>query len=49
MEITPILSVDKCVLGKGDNGVITTEIHKLYLEIVKGKVSEFGDYVTAIY
>jgi branched-chain amino acid aminotransferase len=49
MEVTPVLSVDKYVIGNGENGEITTLIHKTYLDIAKGKVKEYKSWVTPIY
>lgn len=46
MEITPILSVDKYILGEP---IITTVLHKLYLDTVKGKNKKYMNWVTAIY
>ena len=48
MEITPVLSVDKYVVGNGEAGRITVDLHKTYLEIAKGNVKEFADWVTEI-
>lgn len=48
MEITPVLSVDRTVITN-DAGEITEKIHKLYLDVAKGKVKEFRDWVTPIY
>lgn len=49
MEMTPVLSVDKYVIGNGDTGAITKELHMTYLEVVRGKVEQFKDWVTPIY
>ena len=49
MEVTPVLSIDKYTIGNGDAGVITKEIHLIYLDIASGKVDEFKDWVTPIY
>lgn len=49
MEMTPVLSVDKYVIGNGDTGAITKELHKTYLDVVRGKVEQFKDWVTPIY
>lgn len=49
MEMTPVLSVDKYVIGNGDTGAITKELHMAYLDVVRGKVDEFKDWVTPIY
>ncbi len=49
MEVTPILSIDRYVVGSGESGVITEELHKAYLDVVKGKNEEFKDWIIPIY
>lgn len=49
MEITPVLSIDKYIIGDGNIGEITMNLHMSYLDIVRGKVEEFKDWVTPIY
>ena len=49
MEMTPVLSIDKYVIGTGDTGIITKELHLAYLDAVRGKLEEFKDWVTPIY
>lgn len=49
MEITPVLSIDKSVIGNGKIGTITKDIHKAYLEIASGKSQKFKEWVTPIY
>lgn len=49
MEMTPVLSVDKYTIGNGDTGTITKELHMTYLDVVRGKVDEFENWVTPIY
>lgn len=49
MEMTPVLSVDRYVIGDGETGTITKELHMTYLDVVRGKISEFKDWVTPIY
>lgn len=49
MEMTPVLSVDKYVIGNGETGKITKELHMAYLDVVRGKVEQFKDWVTPIY
>lgn len=49
MEVTPVLSVDKYIVGNGEAGEITARLHKLYLDAAKGKNEEFKDWVTSIY
>ena len=49
MEMTPVLSVDKYVIGDGETGMITKDLHMTYLDVVRGKVEEFKNWVTPIY
>ncbi len=49
MEITPVLSVDKYVVGDGHTGKITDMLHKRYMDVVMGKVEKFNNWVTPIY
>ena len=49
MEITPVISVDKYVVGKGDAGKITDKLHKLYLEIATGEENKFTGWAEPIY
>lgn len=49
MEITPVLSIDKYIIGTEDTGVITKDLHLAYLDAVKGKSEKFKDWVTPIY
>lgn len=49
MEITPVLSIDRYVVGNGKSGYFTTELHKSYLDAVKGDNKVFDDWVTPIY
>lgn len=49
MEMTPVLTIDKYTVGNGENGTITTRLHKLYLDTVTGNNEMFKDWVTPIY
>lgn len=49
MEITPVLSIDKYVIGKGETGKITKELHLTYLDAAKGKIDYFKNWVMPIY
>lgn len=49
MEITPVISVDKYVVGNGGAGEITDKLHKLYLEIAAGKENKFTGWAEPIY
>ena len=49
MEITPVFSVDRYIIGNGEAGEITTSLHKSYLEMVTGQIKGYEDWVTPIY
>ena len=49
MEVTPVLSIDKYVVGDGTVGDITKDIHLTYLSIAKGEVDKYKGWVTPIY
>lgn len=49
MEITPVFSVDKFRIATGKTGDVTAELHKTYLEIVRGDRSDYREWSTAIY
>lgn len=49
MEITPILSIDKYVIGDGNLGEMTSLLHKEYIDTVKGENVDFIEWVTPIY
>lgn len=44
-----MLSIDKYVIGDGDTGVMTKDLHMTYLDVVRGKVEEYRDWVEPIY
>ncbi len=49
MEVTPVLSIDKYVVGNGDACKITAELHKAYLDVASGKNKKLMNWVTPIY
>lgn len=49
MEITPILSVDRFMIGNGEGVPLTTKIHETYLMLVTGNLDEFNEWLTPIY
>ena len=49
MEMTPVLNIDKYVVGSGDTDKITKELHMYYLDVVRGKIEQFKQWVTPIY
>lgn len=49
MEVTPVFSIDKYVVGNGEAGKITVELHKAYLDAARGKNEKWKNWVTPIY
>lgn len=49
MEITAVLSVDGFLINQGQAGDITKELHKIYLQTVRGENSEYQNWLTPIY
>ena len=49
MEITPVLSIDKSVIGDGSAGKITSELHHTYLDAARGKIELYKNWITPIY
>lgn len=49
MEITPVLSVDRYVVGNGEAGDLTVKLHKAYLAAACGKDPERKAWLTPIY
>ncbi len=49
MEITPILSIDKYIIGGKGTNSITEKLHTAYLAMAYGKVSKYRHWVTPIY
>lgn len=49
MEVTPIISIDRYEIGNGGPGELTQRIHKIYLDVVRGTIEEFKNWVTPIY
>lgn len=49
MEITPVLSVDRSIIGSGETGVLTHQLHMAYLDAVRGINKTHADWLTPIY
>ena len=48
-QIAPIGSIDNRTIGNGQTGKKTTEIAKLYYDIVRGKIEKYKKWCTPIY
>ena len=49
VEVTPISSVDKIVIGKGSRGPITEAIQRTFFDIVNGRVPDENDWLRPVY
>ena len=49
MEITPVFSVDRYMINDGVAGAVTTDIHRLYLDVVTGKTTYDKNWITPVY
>ena len=47
-EITPIVSVDKIIVGDGGAGALTTSIKQRYFDIVRGKVNAYKEWILPV-
>jgi len=48
-QISPIVNIDNRDLGDGKVGPISTELQKLYFDVVKGRVPKYKKWCTPIY
>lgn len=48
-QIMAVTSVDKRPVGNGKTGEITSQLQKLYYDVVHGKVAKYKDWCTAVY
>ena len=48
VEITPIRSVDKVVIGPGKRGEITKIIQETYLGIARGEIKEYAHWLSRV-
>jgi branched-chain amino acid aminotransferase len=48
-QVSPVLEIDRRVVGDGEMGPITRELQKLYFDICYGRVEERLDWLTPIY
>jgi branched-chain amino acid aminotransferase len=49
VEITPIRSVDKIVVGTGTRGPVTTAIQRAFFDIINGAVPDTHNWLTYVY
>lgn len=49
MEITPVFSIDRYIVGNGMKGKITQAIHLQYLKCVTGELPSYSNWLTPIY
>lgn len=49
MEITPVLSVDRYMIGNGTSGPMTSAIHRTYLDIVTNAVPDQNNWLCGVY
>jgi branched-chain amino acid aminotransferase len=48
-QVSPVLEIDRRVIGDGEMGPITRELQKIYFDICFGRVEERLDWLTPIY
>ena len=48
-QITPVSAIDNRVIGDGCMGEVTSQLQKLYFDVVKGKISKYREWCTAVY
>src|SRR3981081_1911768 len=48
-QVSPVLEIDRRVIGDGEMGPITRELQKLYFDVCYGRVEERLDWLTPIY
>ncbi len=49
VELTPIRSVDKIVIGSGRRGNVTAELQQRYFDIINGEVPDVHGWLTFVY
>lgn len=48
-QLSPVVEIDRRMIGNGRPGPITRQLHDIYFEAVRGKVEAFRDWLTPIY
>jgi len=46
VQLAPVTQVDKVTIGNGDMGRISTELQRLYFDVVKGRNPKYLDWLT---
>ncbi|MGH4139218.1 aminotransferase class IV [Clostridium sp.] len=49
MEVTPIIYIDRRIIGSGKTGQVTQNIKDIYMTITKGKNPKYLEYCRPIY
>jgi branched-chain amino acid aminotransferase len=49
VEITPIRSVDKIVIGSGSRGPVTAALQRTYFDIINGEIPDTHGWLTYVY
>lgn len=47
-EVTPIRELDRRPIGSGTRGPVTEKLQSLYFDIVQGRNTEYGDWLTRV-
>jgi branched-chain amino acid aminotransferase len=48
-QVSPVLEIDRRIIGNGEMGPITRELQKIYFDVCYGRVEERLDWLTPIY
>ena len=48
-QLSPVVEIDRRMIGNGRVGPITRQLHDLYFEAVRGKVDAYRDWLTPVY
>lgn len=48
-EVTPIFSIDKYVIGSGEEGPLTHKIPSTFFDVVGGNFPKYNKWLTAVY
>jgi branched-chain amino acid aminotransferase len=49
LEITPILSVDRCLLGDGEIGNLTARLQHIYGQVITGDHPNYAHWLLPVY